>query len=61
MGELPLILQATFSVWKSEEAMKAYAHKDARHIAAMKAKKEKAIFGEEMFVRFRVVSDELMA
>ena len=60
MGEYPLIRQATFSVWESDAAMTAYAYKDARHIAAMKAKAARSIFREEMFVRFRVLSDTLI-
>lgn len=54
MGELPIIRQATFSVWDSEEDMKAYAYKKGAHTAAMQHKKK--WFGEEMYVRFSVLN-----
>ncbi len=54
MGELPLIRQATFTLWESDAAMTAYAYKDPRHLAAMKEKGKSGMFTEEMFVRFRV-------
>lgn len=60
MGEYPLTHQATFSIWENDAAMAAYAYKDVRHIAAMKEKAAKRIFKEEMFVRFRVLSDTVI-
>ena len=54
MGELPLIRQATFTIWESDAVMAAYAYQNHQHIAAMKAKNKAGMFTEEMFVRFRI-------
>ncbi len=61
MGEYPLMRQATFSIWESDADMVAYAYKDARHVAAIAAKARQSMFTEEMFVRFRIVSDSVIA
>ncbi len=55
MGELPFVRQATFSVWDSAEAMKAYAYKTPEHRQAMKGKKEHGWYGEELYARFGVL------
>ncbi len=57
MGELPFVRQATFSVWDSAEAMKAYAYKNPEHRQAIKGKKEHGWYGEEMYARFGVVGE----
>ena len=57
MGELPFVRQATFSVWDSAEAMKAYAYKNPQHREAIKGKKEHGWYGEEMYARFGVVGE----
>ncbi|MEJ7661268.1 MAG: hypothetical protein WKG07_17525 [Hymenobacter sp.] len=31
LGELPLVRQATFSLWDSAQAMQQYAYRDVRH------------------------------
>lgn len=55
MGEWPLFKQATFSIWESDAAMKAFAYKDPAHLEAMKQKVKRRMFREELFVRFRVL------
>jgi heme-degrading monooxygenase HmoA len=57
MGELPFVRQATFSVWDSAEAMKAYAYKTPEHREAMKGKKKHDWYGEEMYARFGVLGE----
>jgi len=57
MGEWPFVRQATFSVWDSEAAMKAYAYKNASHIAAMRSKNKERWYGEELYARFAILAE----
>lgn len=57
MGEWPFVRQATFSIWSGEEAMKAYAYKNATHIAAMRGKNKERWYGEELYARFAVLAE----
>ena len=51
LGEAPLLRQATFSLWKDQAAMDAYAHSGA-HQRAIEAAYGQKFFSESMFVRF---------
>lgn len=51
IGEAPLLRQATFSVWKDQASMDAYARQGS-HQAAIRAAAEHGFFSESMFVRF---------
>ena len=51
LGELPLLRQATFTVWESAQAMDAYARSGA-HLAAIKAAYDGRYFSESLFARF---------
>ncbi|HRD95690.1 MAG TPA: spheroidene monooxygenase [Rubrivivax sp.] len=51
LGEAPLLRQATFSVWKNQAAMDAYARGGA-HQEAILASRQGDWFSESMFVRF---------
>ena len=55
LGELPLVRQATFSVWESAEAMQQYAYRNAQHREAMQLTRREDWYGEELFARFRVL------
>jgi len=55
LGELPLVRQATFSVWDSAEAMRQYAYRDARHREVIQLTRREGWYTEEMFARFRVL------
>ncbi|MCI1187633.1 spheroidene monooxygenase [Hymenobacter sp. DH14] len=55
LGELPLVRQATFSVWESARAMQDYAYKDARHREVIQLTRRENWYGEELFARFRVL------
>jgi hypothetical protein len=55
LGELPLVRQATFSVWDSARAMQDYAYKDARHREVIQLTRREQWYGEELFARFRVL------
>ncbi|MGI4872487.1 MAG: spheroidene monooxygenase [Janthinobacterium lividum] len=56
LGELPLVRQATFSIWESAEAMQQYAYHNAQHREAMQLTRREDWYGEELFARFRVLS-----
>jgi len=51
LGEAPLLRQATFSVWRDQSAMDAYARGGA-HQQAIRAAMREQWFSESMFVRF---------
>ena len=56
LGELPVVRQATFSVWESAQAMQEYAYRDVRHREVIKLTRSEQWYGEEMFARFQVLS-----
>ena len=56
LGELPVVRQATFSVWESAQAMQQYAYRDARHREVIILTRREKWYSEEMFARFRVLS-----
>lgn len=55
LGELPVVRQATFSVWESTQAMQEYAYRDARHREVIQLTRREKWYAEEMFARFRVL------
>lgn len=58
LGELPLVRQATFSVWESVEAMKQYAYRSPLHKEVMRRTRAGNWYSEELFARFRPVASE---
>lgn len=54
IGELPLIQQATISLWESEEDMKQFAYRGKAHQEAITKTRRLGWYREEMFVRFFV-------
>ncbi|MFD1873023.1 spheroidene monooxygenase [Hymenobacter bucti] len=58
LGELPLVRQATFSVWDSAAAMQQYAYRDARHREVIQLTRREGWYGEELFARFQVISSQ---
>lgn len=56
IGELPLIQQATFSIWESTEKMMEYAYKDNPHRQVIQKTRELGWYREELFARFSIVS-----
>ena len=56
IGELPIIEQATISIWMSVQSMRDYAYSDKIHLKIInKARKDKW-YSEELFVRSNILS-----
>jgi len=58
LGELPVIRQATFSLWESAQAMQQYAYRSEKHKEVIRLTRQEQWYGEEMFARFRVLRTE---
>jgi hypothetical protein len=55
IGELPLIEQATFSLWTSEKAMMDFAYKNRFHAEVVKKTRDLNWYSEELFARFDLI------
>lgn len=53
IGETPFVDMATFSLWTSEEAMKAYAYGTMAHQEVIRKTRELGWYQEELFARFQ--------
>ena len=60
IGEVPVLQMATFSIWESEEDLKAYAYGSKEHAKAIKMTKELNWYEEELFSRFYVLRREVL-
>ena len=56
IGEAPVGLQGTFSLWDSPASVTAFAHRRAPHLEAVRRTAELGWYAEELFARFAVVS-----
>lgn len=56
IGEAPVGLQGTFSVWDGPSALRAFAYESAAHVRAIEDTGRLGWYAEELFARFRVVS-----
>jgi hypothetical protein len=56
IGEAPVGLQGTFSVWESAAALNDFAYGRAAHAAAVRRTAEVGWYAEELFARFAVLS-----
>ena len=52
IGELPLVQQATFSLWQNSHLMKAYAYKSNFHKEVVRKTRALGWYKEELFARF---------
>ncbi len=52
IGEIPLLQQATFSVWKDRQAMVDYAYKGAQHRQVIAKTRQLGWYREELFAEF---------
>ena len=58
LGELPVVRQATFSLWESAQAMRQYAYRSEKHQEVIRLTRQEQWYGEELFARFRVLRSE---
>lgn len=56
IGEMPLLKQATFSIWADAEAMKQFAYKMREHAEVIRKTRQEKWYSEEMFIRFKIIS-----
>ena len=54
IGELPLLSQATFSVWKNHKCIGDFAYKNKAHSEIIKKTKERKWYSEDLFARFEI-------
>jgi|1186.fasta_scaffold182827_2 hypothetical protein len=58
IGEAPVGLQGTFSVWDSAASLNGFAYDRAAHTEAIRRTAEERWYAEELFARFAVLSAE---
>ena len=58
IGELPIVQQATFSLWENSKLMKAYAYQSQHHQKVVKKTRELGWYKEELFARFHPYATE---
>lgn len=58
IGEAPVGLQGTFSVWDDAQALRQFAHRSAPHVEVVRRTAELGWYAEELFARFTVVGTE---
>jgi len=58
VGEAPVGLQGTFSLWDSSAAVTAFAYQRPAHVAAVRRTAEVGWYSEELFARFAVLAVE---
>ncbi len=56
MGEWPVGELATFSVWESAAALRAYAYEDADHLDVIRRTYDEKWYSEELYCRFTVTA-----
>lgn len=53
IGEIPWIKQATFSIWSSKAAMKAFAYQMQEHATVIAKTRKEKWYSEDLFMRFK--------
>jgi len=56
IGEAPVGVQGTFSVWDNADALRDYAYRRPAHAAAIRRTAQERWYSEELFARFAVVA-----
>jgi hypothetical protein len=57
IGEAPIGLQGTFSIWESGASLRDFAYKSRAHQEAIEATERIGWYSEEMFSRFAVIDE----
>ena len=57
VGELPVIQQATVSIWDSGRAMEDYAYRSRYHAEVVKLTRQRGWYAEELFCRFGLLGE----
>ncbi len=55
IGEAPLFMQATFSVWDDLESVKNFAYRSKQHAEVIKLTRKEKWYKEELFARFNIL------
>ena len=55
VGELPVVQQATLSLWSSGRAMEDYAYRSPYHAEVVRLTRERGWYAEELFCRFALL------
>lgn len=55
IGEAPVGLQGTFSLWDDDAALQEFAHRRAAHAEVVRRTGAEGWYGEELFARFEVL------
>lgn len=58
IGELPVGVQGTFSVWESAAALSAFAYAGPQHRDAIAQTERRRWYAEELFARFAVIDSD---
>jgi hypothetical protein len=58
IGEFPVLRQATFSIWKNVESMKAFAYNMQQHKDVIHKTRDENWYSEELFARFIILDEK---
>lgn len=58
IGEVPIVQQATFSLWENSRLMQQYAYRSPHHKEVVKRTRELGWYKEELFARFHPYRSE---
>jgi hypothetical protein len=56
IGEAPIGLQGTFSIWRSAADVTAFAYRRVGHLEAIRQTQQRDWYAEELFARFAVIA-----
>lgn len=58
IGEAPVVRQATFSLWRSDADMRAFAYHTPVHAEIVRRTRDESWYAEDLFARFKPLSSE---